>query len=157
MTTAVHRSTPPQRIINALNPVVRAVLRSPLHHTVDRALLMLHIVGRKTGRRYDIPVGYMELDGRFVVVTQHKWRANRNLRDVVTVQVTHAGRRRTMRAHLDEEATSVAATLQRIIERDGWQTARRQIGLTVDAQRTPTLTELEEAVREYNLATVTLT
>jgi F420H(2)-dependent quinone reductase len=155
MTTAIRRSTPPQRMINTLNPIVRAVLRSPLHRTVDSALLTLHVVGRRTGRRYDIPVGYVELDGRFVVVTQHKWRAN--LRDVLNVQVTHAGRRRTMRVHLDEEATSVAATLQRIIERDGWRVARRQVGLTIDVQRTPTLIELEEAVREYNLVTLTLT
>jgi hypothetical protein len=154
MTTAVSRSTPPQRLVTAANPVVRAVLRSPLHATVDGALLMLHVTGRRTGRRYDIPVGYVELDGRFVVVTQHSWRAN--LRGVHDLEVTHARRRRTMRVDLDEQPRSVAATLRRVVEGTGWQAARRRVGLTVTVRRTPTVAELEEAVREYDLATITL-
>jgi len=87
MTSAVTRRTPPQRFADAMNPVVRAVLRSPLHLAVDRSLLMLHVSGRRTGRRYDI----------------------------------------------------------------------RRIGRTITARRTPTLAELDEAVREYDLATITLT
>jgi F420H(2)-dependent quinone reductase len=154
MTTAISRSTPPQRLINLMNPLVRAFLRSPLHAPMDNALLILHLTGRRTGRRYDIPVGYVELDGRLVVVTQHTWRSN--LRGGVDVEVTHAGRRRPMHADLDEEPASVAATLHAVIERIGWQAARRQIGLTINVGRTPTPAELEQAVREYHLATVTL-
>lgn len=155
MTTAVSRSIPPQRLVNLMNPVVRAVLQSPLHTAVDDALLIVHITGRKSGRPYHIPVGYADLDGRFVVVTQHTCRAN--LRGGADIEVTHGGRRRPMHADLDEEPGSVAATLRAMIERIGWQVARRQIGLTINVSRTPTLAELEEAVREYNLATITLT
>ena len=61
MTTTISRHLPPQRLVNAGNPVVRAVLGSPLHGALDRALLVLHVVGRRTGRRYDIPVAYAEL------------------------------------------------------------------------------------------------
>jgi F420H(2)-dependent quinone reductase len=154
MTAAVSRSIPPQRLINMMNPLVRAFLRSPLHAAVDNALLILHLTGRRTGRRYDIPVGYVELDGRFVVVTQHTWRSN--LRGGADVEVTCAGHRRPMHADLDEEPGSVAATLHAIIERIGWQAARHQIGLTINVGRTPTSAELEQAVREYHLATVTL-
>jgi hypothetical protein len=154
MTTAVSRSTPPQRLINLMNPLVRAILRSPLHAAADNALLILHLTGRRTGRRYDIPVGYVELDGRFIVVTQHTWRSN--LRGGADVEVTYAGRRRPMHADLDEEPASVAATLHAVIERIGWRAARRQIGLTINVGRTPTSAELEQAVREYHLATVTL-
>jgi len=61
-----------------------------------------------------------------------------------------------MHADLDEEPAGVASTLRAVIERIGWQAARRQIGLTVNVGRTPTLTELEQAVRDYQLATITL-
>jgi hypothetical protein len=43
MGTAVSRSILPQPLINMVNPVVR-----PLHSVLDRALLVLHVVGRKT-------------------------------------------------------------------------------------------------------------
>lgn len=61
-----------------------------------------------------------------------------------------------MHADLDEQPASVAATLHAVIERIGWQAARRQIGLTINVGRTPTPAELEQAVCEYHLATVTL-
>ena len=47
MTTAISRSIPPQRLINFVNPVVRAVLQSPLHGAVDNALLLLHIIAAR--------------------------------------------------------------------------------------------------------------
>jgi hypothetical protein len=76
MTTAVGRSIPPQRLINLMNPLVRSVLQSPLHGELDGTLLVLHLTGRKSGRRFDIPVSYVDFDGRLIVVTQHKWRVN---------------------------------------------------------------------------------
>jgi hypothetical protein len=75
MSTAVSRRIPPQWIINAVNPLVRAMARSRLHPMMDDAVLVLHIDGRRTGRRYDFPVGYLAVDGHLVVVTQHAWRA----------------------------------------------------------------------------------
>jgi deazaflavin-dependent oxidoreductase (nitroreductase family) len=155
MTTAISRKVPPQRLINLTNPVVRAALRSPLHRFVDDALLILHVTGRRTGHRYDIPVGYLDVDGAFVVVTQHRWRAN--LRDATAVDVTHGGRRQRMHAHLDEQPASVAAVLHAAGERAGWRAAQRQTGLRSNLGRPPTTSELEQAAREYHLATITLT
>jgi hypothetical protein len=57
MGTAVNRSIPPQPLINMVNPMVRRTLRSPLHLVLDRALLVLHVVGRKSGHLYDMVVG----------------------------------------------------------------------------------------------------
>jgi hypothetical protein len=154
MTTAITRRIPPQRLVNGVNPVVRALLRSPLHAAADGSLLLLHVPGRRTGRRYDIPVGYVGLDDRMIVITQHAWRAN--LRGVRDLEVTHRGRRERMPADLDENPRSVAATLCAVIERIGRRAARRQLGLQILVDRTPTLEEMEAAVREFNLATVTL-
>jgi hypothetical protein len=57
MDTAVSRSIPPQPLINMVNPVVRRILRSPLHSVLDRALLVLHVVGSKSGHLYDMVIG----------------------------------------------------------------------------------------------------
>lgn len=155
MTEVISHSVPPQRLITLLNPIVRLALASPLHVVLDPALLTLHVTGRVTGRHYDIPVGYVDMGGRLVVVTQHRWRAN--LRGGGYVEVTHKGRRMPMYAELDEGHASVARTLHEVIERIGWKAARPQLGLVVAAQRTPTVAELEDAVREYGLATIKLT
>jgi hypothetical protein len=155
MTTAISRRTPPRRLINFMNPAVHAVLRSPLHAALDRSMLVLHVIGRKTGRRYDIPVGYVDLDGHLLVVTQRIWRAN--LRGGADIEVTYSGRRQTMHADLDEYPTPVAATLHRAIERIGWQGAQRHLGLRIHVGRMPSRAELEAAARQYHMAALMLT
>jgi hypothetical protein len=153
--TTVSRRIPPQRLVTLMNPLVRGLLASPLHGAVDSALLTLHVTGRRTGRRYDIPVGYVEIDGRLLVVTQHRWRAN--LHGGRDVELTLHGRRRGMYAELEEDPASVARALRVMTERIGWRATRRQTGLQTPDGHTPTLTELEVAARTYDLAIVTLT
>jgi hypothetical protein len=155
MTSTITRRVPPQRVINLINPVVRALLHSPVHGAFDNAMIELHVVGRRTGRHYDIPVGYLPLDGGLVVATQHRWRAN--LRGTSEVEVTHDGHRQPMGVHLDEDPASAAATFQRLFDRHGPKVAGRTLGLDVEGGGAPSLSELEAAVREYDLAAVVLT
>jgi hypothetical protein len=153
--TTVTRRIPPQRLVGLVNPLVRRLLASPLHGAVDSALLTLHLTGRRTGHRYDLPVGYADMDGRLLVVTQHRWRAN--LRGGCDIEVTSSGHRRAMHAELDEEPASVGRTLRVLSERAGWRAVRRLTGLATADGRVPTLAELEAAARTYDLAVVTLT
>ncbi len=155
MSSVISHRPPPRRLVRFSNPLVRGLIRSPLHAVTDSFLLLLHVRGRTTGRLYDIPVGFVDLGGHLVVVTEHAWRVN--VRGGAEVEVTHGGRRTTMHAELDDEPAAVAATLHAVIERIGWQAAGRQLGLTIVARRTPTLGELADAVREFDLATIKLT
>ena len=100
MTSTVKRSVPPPALVKMGNPLVRILLGSPLHGVLDGSFLVLHLVGRKTGRRYDIPVGYVDMEGRLAVVTVARWRVN--LRGGADVEVTRHGRLRPMHALLDE-------------------------------------------------------
>ena len=50
------------------NPLVTAVLRSPAHWLLSPGLMLLTVTGRKSGRRYTIPVGYHRLDDCIVVL-----------------------------------------------------------------------------------------
>ena len=53
--------------ISLLNPLVAALLRSPLHRVLSSGLLLLTVTGRHSGHRYSIPVGYQR-DGDDLVV-----------------------------------------------------------------------------------------
>jgi F420H(2)-dependent quinone reductase len=54
-------------ILSRLNPMIAALLRSPLHGLLSPGLVLLTVTGRHSGRRYSIPVGYQR-DGDDVVV-----------------------------------------------------------------------------------------
>ena len=155
MTSTVRRSVPPRAMVKMGNPLVRMLLDSPLHEVLDDSFLVLHLTGRKTGRRYDIPVGYVDMGGRLIVVTVARWRVN--LRGGADVEVTLRGCPRRMHALLDEDPASVAVSYQAMIGRIGWKKAQRQLGISVSRGREPTILELKDAAHEYGWTVITLT
>jgi deazaflavin-dependent oxidoreductase (nitroreductase family) len=91
-----------------INPLVRALLRSPLHPLLSRRLLLLRVTGRRSGRTHEVPVGYL-YDGSEVLVTvgapEHKqwWR---NIVGATPVTVVLRGQERKGTAHLHENRAS---------------------------------------------------
>jgi hypothetical protein len=77
------------------NPVVGAVLRSPLHPLLSRGLALITVTGRRTGRRYTFPVGYREESGRVLINVEWPERKRwwRNLRDGQQVELLIRGSR----------------------------------------------------------------
>jgi len=150
----VTRSTPPQRLIDAINPVVRWLVGSPMHSLVDHSTVVLHVLGRRSGRGYDIPVGFVRVGDQLVVTTQHRWRAN--LRGVPYVDVTMGGRRRRLEVTLAEQPEAVANILAQIIETAGWHAARRRLGLSTTDGGPPTTEQLRQTAVAYRLAVLTL-
>ena len=155
MTSTVKRAVPPPALVKMGNPLVRMLLGSPLHGVLGDSFLVLHLTGRKTGRRYDIPVGYVDMEGRLAVVTVARWRVN--LRGGADVEVTRYGHRRPMHALLDEDPASVAVSYQAMIDRIGLTKAQRQLGISLPGGRAPTALELKDAAREYGWSFITLT
>jgi hypothetical protein len=107
--------------LSLLNPVVAALLRSPLHPLLSPGLVLITVTGRHTGRRYSIPVGY-QLDGGDVVVMVSEARRKqwwRNYYEPGPVSVRLRGRERAGRAELvapgsDEFCALVERTLERL-------------------------------------------
>jgi deazaflavin-dependent oxidoreductase (nitroreductase family) len=77
----------------AANRVVRGLLRTPLlSRAVGSKLVTLYIVGRKSGRRYTIPVAYTRQGDDLLIGTPFGW--GRNLRTGEPVEVRLKGRLR---------------------------------------------------------------
>src|SRR5262245_28249362 len=56
------------RLSMRMNRVVDLVLRSRFHWLLSRGLTLVTVTGRRTGRRYTIPVGYLETSDAVVVL-----------------------------------------------------------------------------------------
>lgn len=144
-TTAITLRTPPAPMRRAFNRVTRTLLTTRMHGTVDGALLLLHITGRRTGHHYDIPIRHHDIDGRLTIFTAGPWRAN--LRSGADIEITHHGRRQPVHADLTEDPAAVAAVYREVIEHLGWKSAQRALSITIHLGRTPTLAEVEDAAR----------
>lgn len=81
------------RAQRAGNVLARAVLRAPLlHRLVSNRMLIITVTGRRTGKRYRVPVGYVGIGRRLLIGTGGNWV--RNLRPDTPVEVSV--RRQTM-------------------------------------------------------------
>ena len=77
-----------------VNRIVRGLLRTPLLcRLVGARLITIYIVGRKSGRRFAVPVAYTHHNGQLLIGTPFPWA--RNLRTGEPVDVRLRGRRRT--------------------------------------------------------------
>jgi deazaflavin-dependent oxidoreductase (nitroreductase family) len=69
------------------------MLRAPLvSRGIGKRLITLYVVGRKSGKRYTVPVAYTLHEGTLLIGTPFGW--GRNLRTGVPVDVRFKGRRR---------------------------------------------------------------
>jgi len=81
------------------NVVIRGMLRTPLlSRAVGSKLLTLYVVGRKSGRRYTIPVAYARQEGDVLIGTPFGWSRNLRTGEPVTIRLKGRLRQADVRA-----------------------------------------------------------
>ncbi len=97
------------------NPIIAAILRSPLHGLVSNGYVLVTFKGRKTGAVYTTPVQYRQEGQQLAFVTRRKRLWWRNLQDGAPVELMLRGQARKATAHvLLEPIDAVAAEICRI-------------------------------------------
>ena len=131
------------RFVNAL---MRLLLRSPLHAPASGSVLLLSFRGRRSGRSYTVPLGYV-CDGRaFVCFTGPEWSAWwKNLRGGAPVKAWVRGRELHAGAWAFAEGEAVAAALGVFLRRFPGTAARYGVRLGPGGQ--PEASEVAAAVR----------
>jgi deazaflavin-dependent oxidoreductase (nitroreductase family) len=104
---------PGQRVVNLL---VRGLLRTPgLAPIVGGRLVTLYIIGRKSGRRYSVPVAYTADGNDLLIGTSFGW--GRNLRAGEPVAIRLKGKRRRVDVQVsttEPEVVSAYAHMARV-------------------------------------------
>jgi len=145
VTTAVARDArPPLLLVRVMNPIMSAVLRTPLGALV-RPFALLEFHGRRSGTRFRVPVGWHEIDSGRVVITPAAWRVN--FRGGAPVGVYFHGRRSQLVGVLADDPKEVARALQDLAERRG---SLRPVGIAVPTDHLVT----EDDVRAVDRAVI---
>jgi hypothetical protein len=105
-----------------VNRIVRGLLRTPiLGRLVGTRLVTVYVVGRKSGRRFAVPVAYTRHEGQLLIGTPFAWA--RNLRTGERVQIRLGGPPRSADVTVVTDEAGVV-TDYAIIARDNHQFAR---------------------------------
>ena len=76
----------PEPLFVIINPIMRFLLRSPLHVFWSDSLMLITFTGRKSGRQFTTPVRYVRSDDKVYAFTAKEnqwWRNLRGGADVV--------------------------------------------------------------------------
>ena len=93
------------------NPLLIAILRSPLHRLLSRNMLVITYTGRKSGKVYRTPVNFVR-DGERLLTTSYRTRTWwRNLRGGAPVSLRLQGREVQASGHVLEDPTDMAEAL----------------------------------------------
>lgn len=149
---AVERIHPPNWLMRVVNPVVEQLVKRGVPASVAERLMLLHFTGRKSGRHYDIPVGYRRINGRMAVLSNSTWRVN--FRGGREIEVTLERRRHPAHATITEDVDEVAAIYDGQIAHFGHQRAGRHLGLRINVDRAPTRDELRDLARSVGLSVI---
>ena len=100
-TTTRYRK-PPRLLPILFNPIVKTVLRSPLHGLLSRQLLLITFTGRKSGKVFTTPATY-EQKGEETLLLRIGYPWWKNLRDDAAVRVHLCGKERSATTEVFDE------------------------------------------------------
>lgn len=144
------RAQPPRLAITVLNPVMRWLLRrgkGPTNH-----MMLLSWNGRRSAKPYSTPVSRFEVDDRLFTTTASPWK--HNFDGGHPVDVTIAGRLRSMRGTLVDDPAAVGAAQRRVIDELG-NDAQRAMALRYDEE--PTVEALAQLAAAEGIVLIELT
>lgn len=97
------------------NPLVKWVLRSPLHPFISKSILLISFNGRKSGKPYSTPINYA-IDGNTITLITKRSRAWwKNLQGGVPVKVIVQGKEQSGTAEaVTPDDQTIIAELQKV-------------------------------------------
>jgi hypothetical protein len=130
MSGQVSDQPPPAWALKILNPVLRLVLPTRLGARIPLALL--RVVGQRTGRRYEIPIGVWPVDEGLVVFTDARWL--QNFRGGAAAELVVNGRARRVQGEVVDDPSRVGPWLRAAIAKS----SARMLGLSMPDGHTVT-------------------
>ena len=94
--------------VSNFNSLVAAILRSPFHWLLSFGLMLITVTGRRTGRRYTIPVGYQRHEDVLTILVSEAPKKQwwRNFHAPAPVEVRVRGKTLQGVAHLVAPASA---------------------------------------------------
>jgi hypothetical protein len=121
----IENSSPPKGFLKVVDPMFKAMLRTPLGRVLPSTTSVISFKGRKSGKPYNLVVAVHNIDGEQLVFSQRVWTVN--FKDGVPVSVRHGGKSLSGTGTLVADPALIAPKLQKAIDAHGG----RSVGLKI--------------------------
>ena len=128
--------------------IIKGILQSPIHSIVSSGIMLLKYTGRKSGRRYSVPISYTpdEENDLLWTVSLRKRTWWRNLRANTPVTLRFKGQDRLASADVLETPEDVREGLNELITLA--PIYARYLDIDLDADGNPVAEMLEKAIEK---------
>lgn len=137
------------------NPIMRSILRSPLHGLISKNTMLISFTGRKSGKVYTTPVNYVRDGDNFTVFSLRNRIWWRNLRGGAPVTVRVRGQNLKAFGESVEDKKAVAAGLLAYLQKVPHYSKYFKVTLNADGQ--PNLGDIAHAAQNRVIIRVQLT
>lgn len=145
-----------KRWYRLINIALRIILHSPIHGVLSRTTLVLTFTGRKTGKRYLVPISYIPTDDSYTCFTSKAWSCWwKNLQAGVPVMVrvngyTHSGLATASDNGCEETAHRLATFLHT------FPTTAKRYGVRLNDIGQPNYQDVIDAARHPDTVMITI-
>ena len=142
------------RLIKIGNPMVKAILRSPLHGLFSKSTMLLTYTGRKSGKIFTTPVGYVQEGDTLRMISSrgHVWW--RNLVGGAAVNMRLRGQDKSGWGEAIEGPEEVTSNLKSLLQKTPKYARYLKVRLSSDNQ--PDEKDLALAVQNWVVVKVKL-
>ena len=137
-----------------VNPIVKTLLRSPLHRAMSHNTVLLEFTGHKSGRSLSTPVSYVISGDELQCFTSHPWWKNLRQSKEITLVLQGKRRKGIPRVTINEPET-IAAALAPFLVLVPRDAPHAEVAL--DANGQPDSADIERAAQRLVLVTIKLT
>ena len=128
------------------NPIMKWLIRSPLHGFVSKSMLVIGYTGRKSGKRYETPVNYVRTGDDLLVTSRRNRTWWRNMLGGAPVTVWLRGKQIQANADAYSEQVDVTRYLQAYL--DQVPQNARYFNVALDEQGHPARSQVSQAAQE---------
>ncbi len=125
------------------NPIIKTLLKSPLHFFVSKNMMLITYVGRKSGQTFTIPVNYIQDGDTFYTTSWQERIWWRNLRNEAPITLRVRGKEITAIPEVSELNEEVAKLLNTYFQIAPHMARYFEVGL--DPQGNPIPENIAEA------------
>jgi deazaflavin-dependent oxidoreductase (nitroreductase family) len=74
-------------LFKILNPIMKAILRSPFHGMISGRIMIITFTGRRSGKQYSTPVSYFRDGDGVICATHSNWWKNIGAESEVSLRI----------------------------------------------------------------------
>jgi hypothetical protein len=133
-----------------INPVVRVILKSPIHFIISHQVLLFRVIGRKSKKIYEIPASYAHINDAIVCVTLRENLWWKNFIDIENQEIYFKGKKINKKISINfSDDNFVRAKLKELIEHNPIDAFFA--GVKLDRNKVPNSDDLDKAAKLHTV------